>query len=249
MTRDPVGVERAEVVTGQDADVPPPEASAPGMPIRVAAVNDYEVVVKGLAAMLAEFPDRLHVCEAVLEGEPVEGDHIDVALYDTYGRVGIAEPTLRFLVAMEGIEAVAVYTMDVTQARVDEAFAAGARAVISKKLTGEELADALVRVAAGQRVVEGLDETGHDAPGHATVDWPGREAGLTLRESEVLALVADGRSNREVADALFVGEQTVKSHLRGIFTKLGVQNRTQAALFAREHRSFRQGPSVRNDVR
>ena len=245
MTPDPVGVERAEAVTGQDADVPPPEASAPGMPIRVAAVNDYEVVVKGLAAMLAEFPDRLHVCEAVLEGEPVQGDHIDVALYDTYGRVGIAEPTLRFLAAMDGIKAAAVFTMDVTQARVDEAFAAGARAVISKKLTGEELAGRHPH----QRVVEGLDETGHDAPGHATVDWPGREAGLTLRESEVLALVAYGRSNREVADALFVGEQTVKSHLRGIFTKLGVQNRTQAALFAREHRSFRQGPSVRNDVR
>ena len=241
-------MERAEVVTGQDADVPPPEATAPGMPIRVAAVNDYEVVVKGLAAMLAEFPDRLHVCEAVLEGEPVEGDHIDVALYDTYGRVGIAEPTLRFLAAMDGITAIAVFTMDVTEALVADAFAAGARAVISKKLTGEELADALVRVAAGERVVEGLDETGHEAPG-ATVDWPGREEGLTVRESEVLALVADGCSNREVADALFVGEQTVKSHLRGIFTKLGVQNRTQAALFAREHRSFRQGPSVRNDVR
>ena len=126
MTLDPVGVERAEVVTGQDADVAPPEASAPGMPIRVATVNDYEVVVKGLAAMLAEFPDRLHVCEAVLEGEPVEGDHIDVALYDTYGRVGIAERPLRFLAAMEGIKAIAVFTMDVTQALVDEAFAAGA---------------------------------------------------------------------------------------------------------------------------
>jgi len=248
VTPDPVGVERAEVVTGQDARVPPPEATAPGMPIRVAAVNDFEVVVKGLAGMLAEFPDRLHVCEAVLEGEPVEGDHIDVALYDTYGRVGIAEPTLRFLAAMKGIKAIAVFTMDVTQTLVDDAFAAGARAVISKKLSGEELADALVRVAAGERVVEGLDETGHDEPGVA-VDWPGREEGLTLRESEVLALVADGRSNREVADALFVGEQTVKSHLRGIFTKLGVQNRTQAALFAREHRSFRQGPSVRDDVR
>ena len=219
------------------------------MPIRVAAVNDYEVVVKGLAAMLAEFPDRLHVCEAVLEGEPVEGDHIDVALYDTYGRVGIAEQTLRFLAAMEGIRAIAVFTMDVTQPLVDDAFAAGARAVISKKLTGEELADALVRVAAGERVVEGLDETGHEAPGDArSTGRAGRKAS-PLRESEVLALVADGCSNREVADALFVGEQTVKSHLRGIFTKLGVQNRTQAALFAREHRSFRQGPSVRNDVR
>jgi DNA-binding NarL/FixJ family response regulator len=245
MTDDPVGVQRAEVVTGQD----PHAATGPGLPIRVAAINDYEVVVEGLAGMLGRYPDRLHVCEAVLQGEPVVGEAIDVALYDTYGRLGISEQTLRFLAAMEGIRRIAVYTMDVTRPLVDEAFAAGADAVITKKLSGEQLADVLLRVARGERVVVGLDETGHQQPGDASVDWPGRAEGLTLRESEVLALVADGRTNREVADALFVGDQTVKSHLRQIFTKLGVQNRTQAARYAIEHRSFRQGPSRRNDVR
>jgi DNA-binding NarL/FixJ family response regulator len=246
---DPVGVERAQAVTGQDPDVAPAPGAMPGLPIRVAAVNDYEVVVEGVAAMLARFPDRIHVCEAVLEGEPVEGDRIDVALYDTYGRIGVAQKTLELLAAMEGIHAIAVYTMDVTEDLVRDATAAGANAVISKKLRGEQLADMLIRVACGEKVIAGLDETDHRAPGDETVDWPGRADGLTLRESEVLALVANGHSNREVAEALYVGEQTVKSHLRNVYAKLGVQNRTQAARFALGHRSFRQGPSPRNDVR
>jgi DNA-binding NarL/FixJ family response regulator len=242
---DPVGVHRAEAITGQD----PEAATGPGLPIRVAAIDDYEVIVAGLAAMLGQFPDRLHVCEAVLQGEPVEGDAIDVALYDTYGRIGISVPTIEFLSAMDGINAIAVYTMDVTQEVVDEALAAGARAVITKKLPGGELADTLIRVACGEQMIVGLDETDHEHPGDPTVDWPGRAAGLSLRESEVLALVANGMTNREIARSLFIGEQTVKSHVRQILAKLDVTNRTQAARFAADHRSFRQGPSSRNDVR
>jgi DNA-binding NarL/FixJ family response regulator len=185
----------------------------------------------------------------VLQGEPVEGDRIDVALYDTYGRIRVSEKTLEFLAAMEGIHTIAVYTMDVTEDLVRDALAAGANAVLSKKLNGAQLADALIRVACGEHVIAGMDETDHHGPGDEALDWPGRAEGLTLRESEVLALVSDGHTNREVADALYVGEQTVKSHLRKIYAKLGVQNRTQAANFALSHRSFRQGPSSRNDVR
>jgi anti-anti-sigma factor len=63
-------------------------------------------------------------------------------------------------------------------------------------------------------------------------DGHGQLEDLTQREAEVLTLVAKGLSNREIADALFIGEQTVKSHLRTIFAKLGVSNRTQAARHA-----------------
>jgi DNA-binding NarL/FixJ family response regulator len=245
---EPVGVERAKVVTGHDPDEPPAPPAAPGLPIRVAAVDDYEVVVEGLAAMLSRFPDRLHVCEAVLQGEPVEGDEIDVALYDTYGRIGVSEPTLQFLSAMDGIRHVAVFTMDVTADLVHDALAAGADAVLSKKTSGEDLADALIRVALGEQVILGMAETDHDDPGDADVDWPGRIEGLSLRESEVLALVADGHTNREIAAALYVGLEAVKSHLKAIYRKLGVSNRTQAARYAALHQSFREGPSARNDV-
>jgi anti-anti-sigma factor len=63
-------------------------------------------------------------------------------------------------------------------------------------------------------------------------DWPGQLEGLTQREADVLALLAEGHSNREIADTLFISEQTAKSHLRTIFPKLGVTNRTQAARLA-----------------
>ena len=63
---------------------------------RVAAVNDYELIVAGLAELLARFPDRLVVCDRIVLGEPIDTP-IDVALYDTYGRVGIAAPALRAL--------------------------------------------------------------------------------------------------------------------------------------------------------
>ena len=184
MSESPVGVRRAEEVTGQDPSEEPVAPDGPGLPIRVAAIDDYEVVVMGLAAMLGRFPDRLHVCEAVLQGEPVTGDAIDVALYDTYGRLGVSEPTLEFLSAMDGIRHIAVFTMDVTAELARDAFAAGADAVLSKRLTGEQLADSLIRVACGEHVTIGLDGNDHEQPGDHDVDWPGRDEGLTVRESE-----------------------------------------------------------------
>jgi NarL family two-component system response regulator LiaR len=168
-----LGVERAKVITGLDPDEQPATPLALARPIRVAAVNDYEVVVEGLAAMLARFPGRLDVCDAVSRGQPVKGDDIDVALYDTYGRIGVSQPSLEFLSAMDGIRHIAVFTMNVTPDLVRDALSAGADAVISKKLTGEELAALLIRVACGERVIVGLDEAGHEQPGDKGVDWPG----------------------------------------------------------------------------
>ena len=62
--------------------------------VRVAAVNDYEIVVEGLGAVLSRYPDRLDVRELIIMGEPVD-EPVDVALYDTYGRAGVASPAHR----------------------------------------------------------------------------------------------------------------------------------------------------------
>ncbi len=71
-------------------------------PVRVAAVNDYEIIVAGVAAMLRQFPDRLEVVDQIIVGEPL-AEPVDVALYDTYGRRGIAETALAQLAAMPEI--------------------------------------------------------------------------------------------------------------------------------------------------
>jgi anti-anti-sigma factor len=92
----------------------------------------------------------------------------------------------------------------------------------SGTLTIRNPPDLMARLMYVTQLDEVLDiENGQDAPGQVE--------GLTQREAGVLALVAEGRTNREIGDALFIGEQTVKSHMRGIFAKLGVTNRTQAA--------------------
>jgi DNA-binding NarL/FixJ family response regulator len=215
-------------------------------PVRVAAVNDYELVVAGLARLLERFPDRVEVVETLVIGEPIEAP-VDVALYDTYGRTGVSASALRTLVTMENVEAVAVFTLDLTPDFIAEGRLAGAAGFISKALSGEQIVDALERVAAGEQVIamplppepEAIDD----------IDWPGKAQGLTERESEVLVLVAEGLSNREIGAALYLGYETVKSYLRDVYAKLGVRNRVEASNWVRGSGAFirmsRQAPEDR----
>jgi DNA-binding NarL/FixJ family response regulator len=202
--------------------------------VRVAVVNDYELVVEGVALLLSRFPDQLDVCDRVVIGEPIETP-VDVALYDTYGRVGIAAHILRDLVATPGIGHVAVFSLEVGTDLISEGKAAGATGFISKALPGSEIADAITRVARGEEVVAFTSET---EVGSEELDWPGRADGLTERQSQVLMLVAEGLSNREVATALFLSPETVKGYIAQVFAKLGFRNRVQATNYVRQSGAF-----------
>jgi len=195
--------------------------------IRVSAVNDYEIVVQGLAAMLLEFDDRIEVCEAIIIGEPVRVP-VDVALYDTFGRVEAAGEGLSKLCGQPNVHRVALYTAPVTAQVIDEARRCGATGVLSKSLPGKKLVDALERVARGEVVVE--EDSVVTAPlsnnGHR--DWPGRLYGLTERESSVAVLMVEGLSNREIGEALYLSVNTVKTHIRRLLEKLESVNRTKA---------------------
>jgi len=206
------------------------------LPVRVAAVNDYELVVQGTAALLSQFPEQLFVCERIVLGEPIDEGPVDVALYDTYGRVGVAADALRSLVEHPEVRRVAVFSLDLRPALVQEAREAGASGFVSKALPGPAIADALVRVAQGEAVFESASPTRQidDA-----LDWPGRADGLTERESQVLVLCAEGRTNPEIAEALYIGLETVKSHLRKSFKQLGLRNRIQAANYVHRSDGFR----------
>jgi DNA-binding NarL/FixJ family response regulator len=205
------------------------------LPIRVAAVNDYELIVEGVAGLLRRYPDRLLVCDRIVIGDPIEGGPIAVALYDTYGRVGIAEPALRALIEQPGVERVAIFSLDLRPELVKHAIAAGASGFISKSLSGDEVADALVRVAAGEHVAA-FDES--PRPAHEHLQWPGKTDGLSERESQVLVLCAEGLTNREIAVALYIGVETVKTHLRNVFAKLDLRNRVEAAAFVQRSGAF-----------
>jgi DNA-binding NarL/FixJ family response regulator len=202
--------------------------------VRVAAVNDYELIVAGLAELLERFPDRLVVCDRIVMGDPIDTP-IDVALYDTYGRVGIAAPALRALVQAPEIQYVAMFSLDLRPDLIAEGRAAGATGFISKSLAGSEIADAVVRVARGESLVAA---TASPRPASAELVWPGKDAGLTERQSQVLVLAAEGLSNREIAAAIYLSPETVKGYLRQAFLKLEVRNRVEATNYVRGTTDF-----------
>jgi DNA-binding NarL/FixJ family response regulator len=200
-------------------------------PLRVALVNDYEIILRGLAEMLAPFSDRLAVVELAAGHEPVEP--VDIALFDTYGHRSLGLSRVAELAKCETVGHVVVFTWDSSPDHVRQALDVGVTGFLSKGVGADQLIADLQRVAAGEVIVRAERERSS-----APRTWPGRERGLTERESELLAMVARGERNRDVAEALFLSENTVKTHLKTIFRKLGVSTRTQAAAVALSDPSF-----------
>jgi two-component system, NarL family, response regulator LiaR len=205
-------------------------------PIRVALVNDFELVLRGIESMLGQFADRVTVAELNVERNP---DHrVDVALFDTYGHIRGGIDRVRSLATDPRVGAVVVYTWRLPAGQLDAAIAAGARGVLAKSLSAEELADALIAIHTGETVVSPAFRRPQEP------SWPGHDFGLTQRESEVAAFLAEGYSNREIADALFVSEHTVKTHLKAIFRKAGVASRARAIARISADPGFRRARSV-----
>ena len=208
---------------------------------RIAVANDYELIVAGLAGMLSPFADRLDLVDAIVIGEAVIGQ-VDIALYDTFARHPSAEPAIRQLLRTEGVRLAVVYSFDLRREAVGVALGAGASGYLSKATPAEELVDQLERIAAGEVVVARPATPEPDPLRMRT--WPGREAGLSEREGEVAALAALGHRNAEIAEALFISVDTVKTHLSWAFRKLGLTNRTQLASFALHDASSRQSSNA-----
>jgi NarL family two-component system response regulator LiaR len=198
--------------------------------LRVAIVNDYEVIVAGVRAMLAPHRHRVDVVELDVERDPAH--RVDVALFDTYGQPGLGIPRVRSLVNSDRVAAVAVYTWALSPASRQAALGAGARGLIAKALPAQTLVESLWTVAGGQVVDTGGFRGAMQGP------WPGSQWGLTARESETLALLAIGMANRSIAEALFVSENTVRTHLKGVFRKLSVTSRSQAVARALSDPAF-----------
>ncbi|WFE30143.1 response regulator transcription factor [Solwaraspora sp. WMMD791] len=221
------------------------------MTIRVFLVDDQELVRAGFAMVLAAQPDMAVV------GEAADGAAALAALATTEADVVVMD--IRMPV-MDGVEATrrlraqdradAPKVLALTTFDTDEdAFAAlqaGASGFLLKNVRPAELLAAIRVVASGESVVAPrvtrrlLDRfAGHLTPEPAADD---RLAALTAREREVLALVAAGLSNTEIASQLYVAEATVKTHLGRILTKLDLRDRVQAVVFAYRIGLVRPGP-------
>ena len=203
-------------------------------PLRVAIVNDYELVVKGLEAMLAPFSDRVEIVELTTGNTPDR--HADVVLFDTFAAYRDALDRIDAMASRPDLGKIVLYTWELPQAFADDVGDRHVDAVVLKSTTGARLVDALERTAAGHP--PSLDD-------QSTASSP---VVLTDRELEVLALVAVGDSNAEIAEQLYLSIDTVKTHLRKLYSKLGVRNRTEAALRAPEFGLRRRGASPLLDV-
>ncbi|GAA1548813.1 response regulator transcription factor [Streptomyces albidochromogenes] len=205
--------------------------------IRVLLVDDHQVVRRGLRTFLEVQDDIEVVGEAADGAEGVaraEELRPDVVLMDIKmpGTDGI--DALRKLRELANPARVLIVTSFTEQRTVVPALRAGASGYVYKDVDPDALAGAIRSVHAGhvllQPEVAGALLAQEDGNGGT-----GRGSTLTEREREVLTLIADGRSNREIARALVLSEKTVKTHVSNILMKLDLSDRTQAALWAVRH--------------
>ncbi len=206
-----------------------PDPTPTHQPIRVALVNDYEVVVHGLAAMMRNYRDRIEVVE-LTAGAPVDVP-VDVALFDTFAQSVTNPAAVARMVANPDVRRVAVYTWNLAPELQQASLRVGAAGYLSKRLPAAELVAAVEAVHAGRTVTTGDRGTGEVVGG----DWPGREEGLTPRESEVLALIAQGLSNADIVERTGLSINSIKSYIRSCYRKIDVTSRSRAVLWGLAH--------------
>lgn len=196
-------------------------------PIAIALVDDHRVVTHSLKSYLESFPD-LQVVGIASSGEELL-DHLDawspdVVLQDLLmpGGLNGLETTKRILAQRPAARVIAL-TASTDEARMMGVLRAGACGYLRKDAEPETLLAAVRAVARGRTYID--PSVGRTLTTESTDD-------LTARETDVLRQLALGRSNREIASALDIGDETVKTHVAHLLAKLGVENRAQATVQA-----------------
>jgi DNA-binding NarL/FixJ family response regulator len=192
--------------------------------ITVGIINDYEVVVRGVAAMLAPYSNRVRVVELETNGPPKVP--ADIALFDTFAGRRHTLTRAAEMVREGSARHVVLYTWDAAPPFLRAAEEIGVSGVILKTRSADLLVDSLERIMAGERVGFDVDPATRSGP---------RLVDLSDRESEVLALIAKGLTNAQIAEELYLSIETVKTYVKRLYAKLDVHNRAQAAVAASSH--------------
>jgi two-component system response regulator DevR len=215
------------------------------VPIRVFLLDDHEIVRRGLRELL-EIEDDIEIVgesgSAQEATRRIPALRPDVALLDARLPDGSGIDTCRDVRSVDpGIAALIVTSYDDEQALAN-AIAAGAAGYVLKDVRGNDLVASIRRVAAGEslidearraRVRERWDAGRQDDP---------RLQSLSPQERRILQHIADGLTNRQIGEVMSLAEKTVKNYVTGILAKLGMQRRTQAAVFAAQHGTTARGP-------
>jgi DNA-binding NarL/FixJ family response regulator len=205
--------------------------------MRVLIADDHTLFRRGLVSLLIESGEFVVVGEASNGPEAVqlaEALRPDVVLMDVHMPGGGGVEAVERLSQVAPTVPVIMLTVSDTDADLVGAIRAGAKGYFLKNAETEELYTALRKAASGQVV---LDPALTDRLFRhvAQTSQPGEAAPLSFRETEILQLIADGCTNREIAQRLSVSENTVKTHVARIFEKLGTTHRAEAAALARQH--------------
>ena len=203
-------------------------ALSEGRPLRIAVLNDFPVVVAGVTAMLAPYRDRVVVVEQGV-GHDVDCE-VDLVLYDTFGAADHAVSEVG-AIRRRTHAPVVVFSWTTDRDLVAAALSAGAAGFLPKTLMPEQLVTRLEQIHGGAVVTPshaGRRSTRPDG-------WPGADHGLTPRESEIVALIARGLSNQDIADRSYLSITSVKTYIRTAYRKMGVKTRPQAVLWLLRH--------------
>jgi DNA-binding NarL/FixJ family response regulator len=213
--------------------------------IRVLIVDDQTLMRQGLQTLL-EMQDGIRVIGQAGDGVDAlaQADALkpDVVLMDVrMPRLDGVEATRQIRARLPATQVIILTTFDDDE-YVFEGLRAGAMGYLLKDVSAETIADAIRRVARGEALIQPsiarkvvAEFTRLGAPTNRAPAQPSSPAALSEREVEILRLLAQGLSNREIADKLFITEGTVKNHVSNILAKLGVRDRTQAVLKAKEN--------------
>jgi DNA-binding NarL/FixJ family response regulator len=203
--------------------------------IRVFLLDDHEIVRRGVRELLEAEDDIEVVGEAGTAEEAVgriPATSPDVAVLDVRLPDGTGVEVCREVRSRRPDLACIMLTSFADDEALFEAIMAGASGYVLKQIKGDDLVDAIRRVAAGQSLLDPhvtarvLDRL-RQGP-----DEDERLRGLTEQEHRILALLADGLTNRQIADDMFLAEKTVKNYVSNLLAKMGMSRRTEAAVYA-----------------
>lgn len=204
--------------------------------IKVLLVDDHEMVRLGVSTYLSIQPDIEVVGEASDGQEGVEKAislRPDVILMDLVMENMDGITATKKILAQWPQAKILIVTSYIDDEKVFPAIQAGASGYLLKTSSAQEIAEAVRKTIVGERVIE--EEVSEKIQNQDYANQYFLYEELTNREREVLDLIAQGKSNQEIAEILFITLKTVKTHVSNILAKLGVEDRTQAAIYAFKH--------------
>ncbi|MGW2637162.1 response regulator [Streptomyces sp. NPDC001348] len=214
------------------------EQAGPDTPIRVFLLDDHEVVRRGVHDLLNDEPDITVVGEAATVEQAlvrVPALRPDVAVLDVRLPDGDGVTVCRELRSrLPELNCLMLTSFDDEEALLDSIMA-GASGYVLKQIQGSDLVSAVRTVARGQSLLDPSAATKLMARlrgGAQQEETPEALPGLTEREREILALIGEGLTNRQIGQRLYLAEKTVKNHISRLLAKLGVERRIQAAVIA-----------------